>query len=96
VAEGLDRDRAVGALASRCPGGELQRGRKYEAVVVVGVVADEIHAARSAHDHRASPKVLSKFGDQPLGCLQLHRALREQRSGRRLLTESAAIREKHP
>jgi len=45
-------DPPIGSGTNRQPGRPVHRYRKDEAVVVVGVIADEVHAARCAHKMR--------------------------------------------
>ena len=46
----IDADLPVGARGAGDEGGEIQRGRHDEAVVVVGVLSDQVHpSGRAAH-----------------------------------------------
>ena len=53
---GVDDQLAVGARSNGRPAVEFNRGGEHETVVIVGVLADEIHAAGSAVDVRTGPK----------------------------------------
>ena len=53
---GVDDQLAVGARSNRGPTIEFNGGGQNETIVVVGVLADEIHAAGSAVDVGGGPK----------------------------------------
>ena len=66
----MDDQLTVPAWSSGRPAIEVNRGWQHEAVVIVGVLADQIHAAGRAVNARRRAKARLERVEKLQGCLQ--------------------------